>query len=287
MSTQTSKRVLLAALAHPDDESFGIGGTLALYAQRGVEVHLICATRGEAGEVDADCLEGFETIAARREYELRCAASKLGLAGVYFLDYRDSGMKGWPDNTHPNALIMAPLEEVAGKIVHWMRKLKPQVVITFDPIGGYYHPDHIHIHQATVLAFQASGDPEAYPENPGPYAPQRLYFQTINRSFIRLTVRLLRLLGRDPRKWGRNGDIDLAALADVSFPTHAEVDFRPVATLRAEAAACHDSQGGQSMSKGFQGWFLNRFRSRESFMRSWPEPVNGEPLEKDLFANIR
>ena len=85
---------MLAVLAHPDDESFGMGGTLALYARRGVAVHLVCATRGEAGEVDEQLLSGKRSIAELRENELRCAAQKLGLAGVHFLGYRDSGMAG-------------------------------------------------------------------------------------------------------------------------------------------------------------------------------------------------
>ncbi len=257
-----------------------------LYARQGVEVHLICATRGEAGDMDADCLEGFDSIASRREYELHCAAAKIGLAGVHFLEYRDSGMPGSPDNLNPKALIVASLDEVAGNVVCWMRSIKPQVVITFDPIGGYRHPDHIHIHQATVRAFQSAGDVSAYPESLPAYAPQKLYFQTINRGFIRLTVRILRLLRRDPAHWGRNKDIDLTSLADVDFPTHAEIDFRPVARLRQEAAECHASQGGQNMSRGLQGWLLNRYRTRETFMRHWPKPGEGEPVEHDLFAGV-
>ena len=106
-----TKCVLMAALAHPDDESFGAGGTLALYAQRGVQVHLICATRGEAGQVSAECLQGFDSVADLRVSELRCAAGILGLAGVHFLDYRDSGMAGSSDNQHPQALSAAPVEE--------------------------------------------------------------------------------------------------------------------------------------------------------------------------------
>ncbi|OQY92627.1 MAG: hypothetical protein B6D39_04740, partial [Anaerolineae bacterium UTCFX2] len=107
-----SNNVLLAVLAHPDDESFGIGGTLAVYARRGAQVHLVCATRGEAGDVDPQYLQGFKSIADRRVSELRCAAGVLGLTGVYFLDYRDSGMGGSADNRRPEALANAPQEEV-------------------------------------------------------------------------------------------------------------------------------------------------------------------------------
>src|SRR5512135_954393 len=115
-----AKQTLLAVLAHPDDESFGMGGTLALYAARGVEVHLVCATRGEVGDVAPDLLQGFNSIADLRESELRCAAGILGLAGVHFLDYRDSGMPGSPDNQHPKALAFQPLDEVAANVVCYL-----------------------------------------------------------------------------------------------------------------------------------------------------------------------
>ena len=110
MKAYTNKHYSLAAvLAHPDDESFGMGGTLALYARKGVEIHLICATRGEAGEMDPDCLEGFDSIAERRESELLCAAEQLGITSVHFLNYRDSGMSGSLANQHPQALVNAQM----------------------------------------------------------------------------------------------------------------------------------------------------------------------------------
>ncbi|MBP9675674.1 MAG: PIG-L family deacetylase, partial [Anaerolineaceae bacterium] len=152
------KKVLLAVLAHPDDETFGTGGSLAHYAKQGVEVHLVCATRGEVGEVDSELMGEFKSIGELRENELRCAAGYLGLAGVHFLGYRDSGMAGSPDNHHPQALAAADIDKVMADVVHYIRLLKPQVVITFDPIGGYMHPDHIAIHKATDKAFYAAAD---------------------------------------------------------------------------------------------------------------------------------
>jgi LmbE family N-acetylglucosaminyl deacetylase len=228
--------VLLAVLAHPDDESFGMGGTLALYASRGVQVHLVCATRGEAGEVEPRLLQKFPSIASLRENELRCAAEKLGLAGVYFLGYRDSGMAGSTDNAHPEALANAPLEAVAGQVVQYIRRLRPQVVLTFDPIGGYRHPDHIAIHIATTLAFFAAADPQAYPGELLPYQPARLYYHTIPRRFLKWALRLLPLFGKDPRRFGKNGDIDLISLVNVEFPVHAQINYRPVSATTARAA---------------------------------------------------
>ena len=169
-----SKLTLLAVLAHPDDESFGMGGTLALYAARGVDVHLVCATRGEVGEVAPELLKGFESVAKLRESELRCAVGVLGLTGVHFLGYRDSGMPGSLDNTHPNALAAQPLDTVAGKVVRYIRELKPQIVLTFDPIGGYRHPDHIAIQRATVRAFEQAGNPDFAVESLPVHVPERL-----------------------------------------------------------------------------------------------------------------
>lgn len=114
----TQKRTLMAVLAHPDDETFGMGGTLALYARRDVDTFLVCATRGEVGEMDEKYMRGFSTPGERREAELRCAAEKLGLKEVFFLNYRDSGMPGTPENQHPEALINAPMEKVAARIAH-------------------------------------------------------------------------------------------------------------------------------------------------------------------------
>jgi LmbE family N-acetylglucosaminyl deacetylase len=282
--TRPSQR-LLSVLAHPDDESFGMGGTLALYAQRGVEVHLICATRGEAGMMDPEHLKGYGSVAEKREAELRCAARILGLREVHFLDYRDSGMPGSADNQHPQALAAAPLEQVSAQIARIIRQVKPQVVLTFDPIGGYRHPDHIAIHKATLLACEAAGDPSVDVEGLPPYKPEKLYYHTISRRFLRMAVRLMPLFGKDPTRWGKNGDIDLKSLAIEDFPTHAVIDFTPVRELKAEASACHSSQGGAGLAQGIWGLIMRLAGSKELFMRAYPALANGV-AERDLFAGI-
>jgi len=263
-----------------------VGGTLALYAQRGVEVHLVCATRGEAGEVKAEYLEGFGSIAERRESELRCAARILGLSGVYFLDYRDSGMPGSPDNLHPQALAMAPVDEVARKVAHIIRLHRPQVVITTDPIGGYKHPDHIAVHQATVKAFHLAGNPDFQDDSP-PYQPQKLYFQVFPKKALRLVMRLLPLLGKDPHRFGRNEDIDLAAIVEEGdFPIHAQIDYRSVADKREAAAACHASQlDGGPPRKGLLGRVWKWLGGKEQYMRGYPEAEEGL-REEDLFEGV-
>jgi LmbE family N-acetylglucosaminyl deacetylase len=277
---------MLVCLAHPDDETFGMGGTLALYARRGVKVHVLCGTRGEVGEMDPALLQGFNSIADRRESELRCAAGVLGLVGVYFLGYRDSGMPGTPDNQHPNALTAQPLEEVAAKVAHYIRLIKPQVVVTHDPIGGYKHPDHIAMHRASVRAYELAPDPNFTGDLP-PFKPQKLYYQTMPKDLIRWGVRLAPLFGLDPHHFGRNRDIDLATLVEEGdFPTHARIDCRSVSEVRDEASACHASQGGAAMGqKGPMAVLRRVFGSTETFMRAYPPPEKGL-REKDLFEGV-
>lgn len=276
--------ILVAVLAHPDDETFGTGGTLALYARRGVKVHLVCATRGEVGEVDPEFMQGFKSIAERRENELRCAAGLLGLSSVTFLDYRDSGMPGTEDNHHPQALAAQPVDRVAREIFKHIQRLKPQVLITFDPIGGYRHPDHIAIHRATVRAFEMFNESSTSGIK-GAYRPQKLYFNTFPRGFLRIGVRLIKLFGGDPTKFGRNKDIDLLAIADVDFPVNARINYRAVADIRDQASACHASQGGQSMNRGPLAWFRKLFSTNETYMKAFPPPEKGV-VEKDLFAGL-
>jgi LmbE family N-acetylglucosaminyl deacetylase len=283
--TTNTKPVLLSVLAHPDDESFGMGGTLALYARRGVEVHLICATRGEVGEMDEQFLEGYGSIAERREAELRCATGILGLKEVHFLDYRDSGMPGSADNHHPKALAAAPVEEVASKIAEYIRTIKPHIVLTFDPIGGYRHPDHIAIHKATVLAFGLTGEPTFSSDGLPPYQPQKLYYHTIPRGFLKMLVRLMPLFGQDPRHWGRNKDIDLYTLSQDNFPVHAVINFKPVMDLKDQASACHASQGGGGLSRGLARWLVRLRGNKDFFMRAYPAPQPGR-RERDLFEGV-
>jgi LmbE family N-acetylglucosaminyl deacetylase len=260
-----------------------MGGTLAKYAASGVEVHLICATRGEAGEVDPEYLDGYSSIADLRVHELNCAVKALGIEPVHLLDYRDSGMTGSDANGNPRALIKAPLEKVAGEIADIIREIKPQVIVTFDPIGGYRHPDHIYIHQAATRAFDLAGDPQ-YKSSSPPFQASRLFYHTIPRHFIRFNVRLLKLLGKDPSKYGKNQDIDLTQLAVDDFPVHARVNYQAVKEKKAAASACHASQGGQGLTRGFVRWltWLLGARSDDQFMQAFPDPGNSK-VKKDLF----
>lgn len=285
MGNKYQGHTLLSVLAHPDDESFGMGGTLAYYAEHGADVYLICATRGEVGEVDPVYMDQYDSIAELREAELRCAAEQLGIREVHLLDYRDSGMPGSADNDHPRALVSQPQEKVVQEITELIRTLQPDVVLTFDPIGGYRHPDHIYVHEVTVEAFERSGDGEYHTASP-PFQPQKLYYHTISKRYLRIVVRVLRFLGQDPTQWGKNNDIDLTQLAREEFPIHARIDYRSVADRKKAASACHASQNSAGWLRKLLNWVLKilGLRGKDLYMRAYPEP--GDKLEKDLLAGI-
>ena len=229
---QSNGRRMLAVLAHPDDESFGMAGTIAKYVAEGVAVSLICTTNGDVGSADQQFLAGFSSVAELRLAELKCATGVLGLSNVFTLGYRDSGMAGSIDNKHSESLVSADADELTGRIVRIIRTLAPQIVVTFDPYGGYGHPDHIVTHHATLKAFEAASDPQMFPEQLTEglraFEPQKLYFMTFDRRIFRVVIDIMakvRILG-DPSHMGRNKDIDGREIAAHSYPIHASIDTR-------------------------------------------------------------
>ena len=280
------KRTLCFIGAHPDDETFGLGSTLAHYAAAGVKVYYICATRGEAGMNNLNQLREFKSLGELRSNELNCAAKILGLASVVHLGYRDSGMLGTDDNKHPEALALAPLGKVSEHIVKVIRNLKPDVVITHDPIGGYRHPDHVVVHNATVKAFEIAADSTKYPEAGSAFQPQKLYFHVFPRKLLKVAVKLMPFFGQDPHHFGQNKDVDLASLAEVDFPIHAVIrPTKAAVRIRNEAMLCYASQRGSGPPRRNLLFLIRRFLGqRDSFMRAYP-PVKGGQ-EHDLFENV-
>jgi LmbE family N-acetylglucosaminyl deacetylase len=289
-SLTMSERILLFVGAHPDDETFAVGGTLAKYAMSGVKVYYACATRGESGTISPRRMQGYNSPGDLRWAELECAAAVIGLAGIFHLGYRDSGMAGSPDNSHPEAFVNAPVEKAAGQIVKIIRHVKPQVVVTHDSAGGYGHPDHIAAHKATVMAFYAAGDSAQYPETGTAFQPQKLYSHIFSRRLLRIVTKLMPVFGGDPRKFGRNQDIDLAAIANVQFPINAVVALpRPALLIREQARACHASQMGGGGRPPIYMRLMRitnmLFGEKDFYTRHYPE-VTGWRREKDLFEGV-
>jgi N-acetyl-1-D-myo-inositol-2-amino-2-deoxy-alpha-D-glucopyranoside deacetylase len=283
---RTTRRTLLAVFAHPDDESFGIGGTLARYAAEGVRVVLASATRGEAGKIHDPSLGTREQLAEIRERELRCACDVLGISELHLLDYRDSGMAGSPDNDDPRALVQADPVEVVGKIVRVMRQVCPQVVVTFEEGGGYGHPDHIAIHRYTVAAFQASRDESQYPEHQAeglePHVPQKLYFTALPRRFFRGLAQRLKEMGLADYLAGF--DWESRGVPDELCTT--EIDVSAYVDIKLQAFQCHRSQLSRNGPFGLippeVRW---DFMSTECFSLAGARLEPGQKPGADLFAN--
>lgn len=277
---------LLAVLAHPDDESFGIGGTLARYAAEGVEVHVAIATDGVAGSVASGYEHTLQDLIAVRERELAAAVEELGVE-LHTLGFQDSGYIGDPANEDPQAFINSDFDAAVRKVVTLMREIRPQVVITHDETGGYFHPDHIHCWRVTTAAYFAASDPHKYPEaGPGPYQPQRLYFTAFPNRMVKLFTLLMRLRGQDPTKAGRNKDIDFTKLGIAPSKLHAQIDYREYWDVKVRASAQHLSQGGgTSNARALPERLQRRFMAKEYFIRAVPETPDGY-REFNLFEGV-
>ncbi|MDX1663533.1 MAG: PIG-L deacetylase family protein [Candidatus Promineifilaceae bacterium] len=282
-----AKRRLMAVLAHPDDESFGPGGTLARYADEGADVHVVICTDGAAGSVIEAYADARERLAEIRRQELEGATGVLGVQ-LHMLGYRDSGYIGDPAGEHPEAFVNVNEEEAAARIVHLIRSVRPQVVITHDETGGYFHPDHIKAHAVTVRAFHAAGDGDALPRAGAPYQPQRLYFTAISGRRLRLYTLSMRLRGRDPTRVGRNNDIDLTRLGRPRGELHGRINIDRYWKRKQEASAQHESQGGGTggFGRSLPVWLRKWLLSTEYFVRAYPSPEKGV-WEDDLFAGVK
>ncbi|MFZ1753103.1 MAG: PIG-L family deacetylase [Caldilineaceae bacterium] len=284
------KRTLLGLFAHPDDESFGPGGTLARYAAEGADVHVIIATDGDAGSVEeSHKRQDGRSLAQERGEELSNAAVALGVTSIWNLPYRDSGMRGSADNQHPRALIQQPLETLTAELVDYIRRLRPQVILTHDPFGGYGHPDHIRCCEAMTAAFYMAGqsDPARNGSGLPAYTPQKLYYTAFDKRLLKVVVKIMQLTGKDPSKIGRNQDIDLVEISRWETPVHARVNVADYAAQKDAASQAHASQygGGPAFLRMMPGFLRRRLASHDTFTRAYPAPTSR--TESDLFAQVQ
>jgi len=274
---------LMAIYAHPDDEAFGTGGTISRYASEGVKVYLVSATRGEVGEISDPSLATPATLGCVREDELRCAAETMGVAQLVFLDYRDSGMAGTPENQDPRAFINAPAEEVVPLLVRLIRSLQPEIIITFEPNGGYGHPDHIAIHKHTVVAFQAAADPTYDSKLGAPWQAKRLFYTAIPHSFFEDMRQQMTDLGLDTQDLV---DIDDPKLRWPDEAINVHLDVSHSVELKWQALQCHRTQFGPgNLFRRLPEERVKKLMSKEYFALAWPEPDSGLQLP-DLFAGV-
>ncbi len=280
-----SARRLLISYAHPDDESFGLGGLIARYVSEGVEVSLICATNGDVGTVAPEMLNGYDSISDLRLAELDAAAKLLKLTHVYKLGFKDSGMVGSLTSEDPTCLWQAPQAVVTRRVVEIMRDLQPQVVITFNKYGGYGHPDHIAIQRATTEAFALASDPAYITDGLAPYQSQKLYYSNIPKRQLQLAMSIMRMRGTNPRQMGKNKDIDLQAIVENAERVHTLIDIRRYFEAWDAASQCHKSQlGGGGLS--FPIAVRRVLTPFQGFTRVYPAPAASRVDEYDLFAGV-
>lgn len=271
---------ILAAYGHPDDEG-QVTGTLAAFIARGAKVTLVCATRGEVGEISDPSLGTPETLGYVRELELRAAMAQIGLTDVRFLPFRDSGMAGTPENEDDRCLHQQSAEVVIGHMVGIIRDVRPHIVFTWDPNGGYGHPDHVAIHKHTVAAFDAAGDPGLFPESGAAWSPGHLYWGAFTmKRFANMWLELeKRGLMPEPLEPDRRARFE-QALQQPDPPVSHLVDVQAFVEHKRRAAGMHRSQFGEnSMLARVPEDLRAMFYGEERFLQARPEQVHeGSPL---------
>jgi len=183
-----NKKRLLSIHAHPDDEASKGASTIAAYHDKGIYCALVCCTGGEEGDIlnpAMDRPEIAENLSKVRFAELQKSAEIIGYDELIMLGYRDSGMVDSQANLHPDAFANAEPEEAIGRIVSIIRRIRPQVIISYpDERDWYNHPDHLQVHDLSIPAFEAAGNPTCYPEHGSAWQPSKLYFSTWSRERI-------------------------------------------------------------------------------------------------------
>ena len=171
---------LLCVHAHPDDEASKGAPTVARYHAEGVRTVLVCCTGGEEGDILNPAMDTPEVradIGRIRMAELKAATDIIGYDETVLLGYRDSGMPDSEANARPDSFAQAPLDEAVGRLVAVIRRERPQVIVTYgDDQNEYPHPDHLRVHEISVVAFDAAGDPDRFPDAGPPFTPAKLYY---------------------------------------------------------------------------------------------------------------
>ena len=268
--TETLK--LVAIFPHPDDETLGLGSTLARYAAEDVETQLVCAKRGERGWFESEGPNpGLDGVARIREAELRCAAEHLGLHEVSLLDYID----GEVDQARP--------EEIIGKLVSHIRRIKPQVVVTFGPDGAYGHPDHIALSQFTNGALVCAADRNFVDAQvQPPHRVLKFYYMVDSVDIVKMANEAF---------GGISMEIDGVRRSHVGWEDWqitTRLDNKAYMDRVRQAILCHKSQlpGFGPLAEWPVAELAEMF-GIASFYRAFSLVNGGREVETDLFAGLR
>jgi LmbE family N-acetylglucosaminyl deacetylase len=306
---------LMAVHAHPDDETIGMGGTMAKAVAAGRRVVLVTGTRGEMGEIvvsDMDTADNHRRLGEIRAGELERAMGILGITEWENLGYRDSDMMGRVGNQDPRSFWQADLDEAARRLVWMIRRYQPDVVTTYNEFGGYGHPDHIRVHDVTVRAFPRAGDPAWYPEQLAPehggtgpppdegglapWSPAKLYEQAIPAS-VRTAMRERLEASGQPSFWSPPEDATPEQIAEFeAFQAKMLVPDEQVTTwidisgepLQRKWDAIHEhatqiADDNPFMQFGLDGW--REAWGQEAYVLRESSVETAKP-ETDLFAGL-
>jgi N-acetyl-1-D-myo-inositol-2-amino-2-deoxy-alpha-D-glucopyranoside deacetylase len=285
LDSYAGARILLVH-AHPDDETINNGATMALYAALGAQVTLVTCTRGEEGEVLVPELSHLasselDQLGPHREIELANAMKALGISDFRFLGdsstrYRDSGMMGTPQNERPDVFWQADLTESSEFLVRVIDEIKPHVLITYDEIGGYGHPDHIQAHRVAMAAAERAD-----------WSIPKIYWNTMPKSVIADGIEKMKALGSD--FFGAESADDLPFAKDDEFVTTL-IDGNEYVQAKMHAMAAHVTQialdgpfFALSNNMGLQVWG-NEYYTLVKGERA--EPFDEHGRETDLLAGI-
>jgi N-acetyl-1-D-myo-inositol-2-amino-2-deoxy-alpha-D-glucopyranoside deacetylase len=277
---------MLLVHAHPDDETINNGASMALYAALGAQVTLITCTRGEEGEVltpELTHLASSETdfLGEHREIELANAMKALGVTDFRFLaegeaKYRDSGMMGTEPNNRADVFWQADLEEASDYLVKVIDEVKPHILITYDEIGGYGHPDHIQAHRVAMRASEKSK-----------WQIQKIYWNTMPKSVLAESMAKMKELGSD--FFGADNVDDLPFAKEDSFVTTL-IDGNSYVDAKMAAMKAHHTQisldgpfFALSNNLGLQVWG-HEYYILVKGEKSAPFDANGR--ESDLFSGV-
>lgn len=269
-------KTLLVVLAHPDDEAFGTGGTLAHYASQGFNVYLICATKGESGKITDPTIDPNTDKGALREAELSDSCKALGIHDPIFLGYLDSGRFERTRHGDGQALMNVDELELEQKILGHMEFLQPDVMLTFDPHGIYGHIDHIKIHRAATAAFWSAGKVMKEP-------PKRLFYSVMS------SARMKQMQGMRETSPLAKLDADLYGVSDDSFAVVMNVE--KYLEQKQAAIAAHRSQVGPTSSfaglnEGEAQKVWQEFSIKETFTLGGLRGSFPQPPLNDLFAGL-
>ncbi|MEU3774762.1 N-acetyl-1-D-myo-inositol-2-amino-2-deoxy-alpha-D-glucopyranoside deacetylase [Streptomyces sp. NPDC032472] len=290
-------RRLLLVHAHPDDESINNGVTMAKYAAEGAHVALVTCTLGEEGEVIPAELAHLaadrdDTLGPHRVGELAAAMAELGVTDHRFLGgpgrFRDSGMMGVEQNRRPGSFWSAEVDEAAAHLVEVIRELRPQVLVTYDPEGGYGHPDHIQAHRVAMRAAELAAEPTYRRDLGDAHEIAKIYWNRVPRSVVEEGFARLRAAGTKTPFPGLASPEDVpGVVADDRITAEIGADEAVVAA-KAAAMRAHATQ----IAVDGPFFALSNDLAQPLFAREYYELVHGRPgapageREQDLFAGV-